>query len=1649
MLRYVPPFIVHKYGKKALSGDFSAYVVLFDIADFTDSCSRLFSRESEGVEILSRYLDAAFQKPIEALIYHGGFVSGFSGDACTVIMPESSGTEVLAAVYKILAHFRGVSKYEDLDLKIRLSVSYGSVHWQIYENENQHEYLFTGQAFDDIIALQPYKSNLIFSESAAAEIGKDSFTRIEGGYVPLENALWASKAPEHILEYPVISELRKKFCHKRLQNIKLQAEHRQAGYCFISLNAIPRERLKDVIATIDGLAHVNYGMVNKIEKSDKGYIAIVMFGIPHNKGNYYQDMCRFSLELIQQEPKINIGLSIGYVLACYTGSGLAKEYTAFGHPMNLASRLMSEGRPGIIVTDTYLMNHLGTMFYFQYEKAIQLKGIPDPIKCYNLNRPVTHGEMFNQNQFVGRENEIDQIIEAVHDATARTVNKAIYVHGDSGIGKSWLIDTVLERIGNDNYSKYSMKCDHKDSELAGIKQLLGGMMNYNPWVKLEEGKAMFHGLWESRAKGDKEMLRIESIIGSIWGYQWEDSSWSRLSDTEKPKQLKDAFTYLMGFLAKQAPILLIIEDSHWIDPLSLEYLQALGKTDAKPIIIITSCWYMPIGLVDLMIPGFQKLDIALKRMSKMETAAIISQLIHPGQQVPQRTVDFIDSLAQGIPLFIEQLTFDMLEHGKISPQGELLSTYGYTRNLKVMNVIDSRIDNLSDTVKNALFNASVLGQSFYVEVLSKMLDSKLESELEQGTQSRVWGRCKGNDNRNQIQDQQELRYQFNHVMIRNAAYGRMMEHKRHNLHFAAAKAMQIVFDLELDQHAEDIGDHYQLAGMLDSAADMYCRAGDHHKSIHNHSASARCYKKALDVRDSYLASRKKGISSPDTVPTLNNWAEQLVNLGGTQNLQEAELQLKRALDVNDENVRLATLDRAKTLFLKARVMRDSCKFPEAVELMTQALDLRKDSLEPFEPLLGSTHHELGNLYSLKGEKRKAEYHFKQAIRIWGHCGKEESPEMADSLNDLARLYAKKENNEEAEELFLRALALRRKTLGNDHIDLTETLNDYADFLIERDRFPEAEKLLKEALEIRIRILGENNILVAETYHSIGNRYLELDDFSSAQIYIIRSLNIRERYHGTSKYDLAESYQTLGEVYFQKSQYTEALFYTQSALSIRESILDPDHEDIAINLNAVGNVYRVLGYESEAEYCFERADQILEKIYRETPHSDLAESYNNHANHYIELGEYDKAEKLMLKSLKISIKAEGENSLDASQTMNDLARLYVIMARYEESETLFRKALKIRIALKGEESLDACETCNDLAGLYIVAKDKDRFNEAETLLLKALKTRKELYKPDYMHSEIADTMNLLAKLYIEMEEFAQARHYWKRAIAIRSKVMGRTTQEYADSLDVLALLLYEQGRYNQAKDAAREALDIKIKTIGEGHPASADSMNILASICVELDLHGEADELYRKAIAIRQKCLGMEHPDVADLMNALAESLMEQDKLGESETYFDQAINIRKKSIKEDSLDWAESLHDKGLLFIEKGDYVQAEEHLIKSRKIRESIYGYNHSEVAESINDLGFLYLQMGLFDKAETLFVEALRVREKELDESHPEVADTLHNLGVLHVKQGFPEEAEEYLQKALKIREDRLGIDSEDARETRELLTSLSQKQETELLA
>ncbi|HNT52534.1 MAG TPA: AAA family ATPase, partial [Candidatus Syntrophosphaera sp.] len=530
MLRHIPDFILERHAHAQSQGSLRAYVLFLDCADFTKLSLRLLQEGKQGAEELAGLLNAMLDVPIGIVRRYGGFVSLFAGDAFCAVFPDAGDSRVLSAVSDIRRHFAQQPTYQgslgSYDLQARQTVCYGDLAWEIFVNAWQNEFVFSGEPLREMAELSGLKSELIFSESAARHLGWDLFRQLEQGYCPSGPA---PELPECPLQYDFPPETDHAFRNARYAGEEPQNEIRSGAFCFASLQAIPPAGRSAAIAVLERLADSYCGYVNKLDATDKGLTAIILFGLPRSQGKTLEQICRFSLEASAALPQLALGISCGSVYAGNTGGGGSREYTALGYPPNLASRLMSKARPGEILTDASFWQEYYRSYPFAYLGVLNLKGIAQPLRYYRLEQKSGVTLSRQESRFTGRSEELRSLRDLLEQHLKERNNALIRVCGEPGIGKSRLASEALSALDQGRSRIIRISCDALlRPPLEAVKQLVRSYFYYNPLLPAEAGTAMFRGLWAALAGQDPELLRSESCIAHLLGYGWENSVWSLL-----------------------------------------------------------------------------------------------------------------------------------------------------------------------------------------------------------------------------------------------------------------------------------------------------------------------------------------------------------------------------------------------------------------------------------------------------------------------------------------------------------------------------------------------------------------------------------------------------------------------------------------------------------------------------------------------------------------------------------------------------------------------------------------------------------------------------------------------------------------------------------------------------------------------------------------------------------------------------------------------------------------------------------------------------------------------------------------------------------------------------------------------------------------
>jgi tetratricopeptide (TPR) repeat protein len=297
----------------------------------------------------------------------------------------------------------------------------------------------------------------------------------------------------------------------------------------------------------------------------------------------------------------------------------------------------------------------------------------------------------------------------------------------------------------------------------------------------------------------------------------------------------------------------------------------------------------------------------------------------------------------------------------------------------------------------------------------------------------------------------------------------------------------------------------------------------------------------------------------------------------------------------------------------------------------------------------------------------------------------------------------------------------------------------------------------------------------------------------------------------------------------------------------------------------------------------------------------------------------------------------------------------------------------------------------------------------------------------IHAVVVESLEWLAGMHQQREDFAAASKARQEALAIRIKQHGAEDWRVTDARLALAdvnnlarmthqqrrrlteayrlggevVRLSRQGRFREAVDQARQVVEICKQVLGEKHPVYATSLNNLAELYRSQSDYARAEPLCRQATEIYKQALGEKHPSFALSLNNLATLYLSQGDYAKAEPLLRQAVEIYKQALGEKHPSYATSLNNLAQLYKSQGDYTRAEPLFRQALSIRKQTLGEKHPDYAASLNNLAGLYHSQGDYAKAEPLFRQALETFRQALGEKHPDRAASLNNLASLYHSQ------------------------------------------------
>jgi class 3 adenylate cyclase len=576
---------------------------------------------------------------------------------------------------------------------------------------------------------------------------------------------------------------------------------------------------------------------------------LIYFGYPEAHEDDAERAIRAGLAVIEaiaeltgpERLNVRLGVASGLVVVGdLIGEGAAQERGVVGETPNLAARLQALAQPGALVIADGTRRQIGELFEVEALRTQPLAGFTEPQRAWRVvgeSGVVSRFEALRSKAtpLVGRDEELDLLRRRWQQAKAGE-GRAVLISGEPGIGKSRLTAELGGCIESEPHTRLRYFCSphHQDSALYPFIVQLERAVGFTRDETAEEKLAKLRELLAPGARGEDEIALLAELLSLP-----SPAADLSLSPQRKREMLFEALLHQLETLARSRPVLMVFEDAHWIDPTSRELLDLTLDWVAR----------LPVLLVVTFRPEFKHAwsgqphvtTLALNRLGGHDGAALVERLAGNAGLCPA-IVDEIVARADGVPLFVEELTKAVLESGDPDNRALVASPLPDLEIPATLHAsLIARLDRLGPIAKEVGQIGAVLGREFGYDLIEQVAGRPAE-ELRLGLERLAEAGllfCRG-------VAPQSL-YLFKHALVQDAAYGTVLRGRRQELHTRVATALGEHFAELVERQPELLAHHLTAAGATELAVDQWLKAGQYAAERLSHPEAIRHFERGLAI----------------------------------------------------------------------------------------------------------------------------------------------------------------------------------------------------------------------------------------------------------------------------------------------------------------------------------------------------------------------------------------------------------------------------------------------------------------------------------------------------------------------------------------------------------------------------------------------------------------------------------------------------------------------------------------------------------------------------------------------------------------------------------------------------------------------------------
>jgi adenylate cyclase len=878
--KYIPKHFIEIYPeiKKNRFVREEGTVMFADLSGFTNLSEKLTAKGKEGSEEISRIINEVFEDLISLVTDGDGSVYKFGGDAVTVFFPEKvSVKDVITTAIEMQTAIKKFDKIETIagecSIRMKIGIASGISIIGLLGAENK-QYFIAGDTLDTACECEHHaeQGEIIVSKEITARLTADKYEK-RNGYFKLiidsiRNETGFKKLKKKSFDQEDV-EWFKEFIDRELivreeAGALEKGELRNCAVIFLNFTGVEYDsafnyKLLDEFYSLTAATVKKYqGFINKIDMGDKGNKIIALFGAPVSTEKNEEFALRAIQEIKLNKPNsINIraGVNNGNIYFGVVGASNRREFTVMGTTVNLSARLMASAAENEIVISGKIKERVPEIETGE-ERRLKLKGVADLFTAYEL-KVVLETRKSKRFKLIGRKKEQEEYKKVLSNKKAVLIN----FKAEAGLGKSVLLNKLLE--------------ERKKADVCHLVNCLSYTKN-NTYYAVKEFIAKFAGV--SMIDSNKEKIKKLRIL--MMRINEEDNtdlyasflSWTENKLNTSDPGLKDFFSdvslTIFNKIISEDKAVLYIEDTHWIDSASAEFLRTLLNVlepDKNPCQI--HFVFRPDSLMAPFEENPNSYTIELKNLEYDEGKEFILEKFNL-VGIPAKIFEQIYQKTKGNPFFMEEILLELKNDGNlIQVEGSISDDiksddedmserdkelvrlersavkYRIKPSIKtivipdnVNDIVLSRIDKLDENSKTILKIASVIGRIFQFDILKQLQNLKeIASQLD--IKDSLFDLTKVD--LTIFEETSENEYLFKHAITQEVAYETLLFSLRRKYHLRIAQLYEKNYKNNISSAYELLAFHYRHTNDKEKAKYYLLKSAESAKNKFS-------YKEAID-----------------------------------------------------------------------------------------------------------------------------------------------------------------------------------------------------------------------------------------------------------------------------------------------------------------------------------------------------------------------------------------------------------------------------------------------------------------------------------------------------------------------------------------------------------------------------------------------------------------------------------------------------------------------------------------------------------------------------------------------------------------------------------------------------------------------------------